>query len=144
MSALLLTIRESARYRGRGGHWSWIAHRISGLAILAFLVIHVWETALANYNPPVYEWIILVFKNPIFGIGEILLVGAVLYHAFNGIRISILDFKPELWKFESRSVIIVWTLFIVTYLPVLILMVNSIFKYCGETACWDIPSFPSS
>ncbi|MFQ5420129.1 MAG: succinate dehydrogenase, cytochrome b556 subunit, partial [Anaerolineae bacterium] len=94
MSNLVLTVRESVRYRGRGGHWSWIAHRLSGLGIIAFLVIHIWETAMANYNPKIYEWAIAVFKHPLLGVGEIVLMGAVLYHAFNGIRITILDFQP--------------------------------------------------
>ena len=47
MSSLILTVRESIRYRGRSGQYSWLAHRISGLAILFFLVIHVWDTANA-------------------------------------------------------------------------------------------------
>ena len=40
MSSLMLTLRESVRYRGRSGHWS--------LAILSVLVIHVWDTANAT------------------------------------------------------------------------------------------------
>ena len=32
MSSLILTVREAMRYRGRSGHWSWVAHRLSGLS----------------------------------------------------------------------------------------------------------------
>ncbi|HID50809.1 MAG TPA: hypothetical protein EYP41_02075, partial [Anaerolineae bacterium] len=60
MSTLSLTIRESLRYRGHSGQWSWLAHRISGLGILAFLSVHVWETAMATYNPAFYNWIVTV------------------------------------------------------------------------------------
>lgn len=49
MSSFILTVRESIRYRGRSGQYSWLAHRISGLAILLFLVIHVWDTANAFF-----------------------------------------------------------------------------------------------
>ena len=84
MSTLLLTLRESVRYRGRSGHWSWIAHRLSGLAILSFLLIHVWDTANATYAPAVYEWSVALFKHPLFGVGEIGIpfTGAAIANAF--------------------------------------------------------------
>ena len=34
------------RYKGREGMWTWILHRVTGLGVLLFLVIHVVETAL--------------------------------------------------------------------------------------------------
>ncbi len=144
MSSLMLTIRESIRYRGRNGHWSWVAHRLSGLAILSFLVIHVWETAMANYNPPIYEYAIAIFKHPLFGLGEVGLMAAVLYHAFNGIRIIILDYKPELWQHQKMSAIIVWALFLIVFAPIGIYMVSSIFTHCAHaaagTSCWTFPT----
>ncbi len=132
MSTLALTIRESIRYRGRSGHWSWIAHRISGLAILLFLVIHVWDTANAHYLPHVYEWSIDVFKWPLIAIGEIPLMAAVLYHAINGIRITVLDFKPELWKHQKTSVIIGWGLFLLVFVPIGIYMFTEMIGHWRE------------
>lgn len=145
MSPLILTIRESVRYRGKNGHWSWIAHRLSGLAVLSFLVIHVWETSMANYNPPFYEFAIALFKQPLFGVGEIGLMAALLYHAFNGIRITILDFKPEWWRYQQKSAIFVWVLFVVTFTPLGLYMLDSIFNYCTKLAaagasCWTFPT----
>jgi len=142
MSTLVLTIRESIRYRGRSGHWSWIAHRLSGLAILGFLVIHVWDTANAHFYPELYQWSVDVFKHPVFAVGEISLMGAVLYHAFNGIRISILDFKPELWQYQKRSALIVWVLFLVLFIPIGLFMFNEFLHACSErgAACWQIPN----
>lgn len=142
MSTLVLTIRESIRYRGRSGHLSWIAHRISGLAILSFLVMHVWDTANAFFYPELYEWSIAVFKHPLFAMGEIGLMAAVLYHAFNGIRITILDFKPELWKYQKQSATVVWVLFFVVFVPIALLMFNEFWHACAErgAACWQFPA----
>jgi len=147
MSSFLLTVRESIRYRGRLGHYSWLAHRISGLGILAYLIIHVWDTANATFNPPLYEWTITVFKHPLFGAGEIFLMAALLFHAFNGIRISLLDFKPEWWHYQEKSAIAVWGLFAVIFLPLAIYMFVSIVGHCSELAaagdsCWAIPPLP--
>jgi succinate dehydrogenase / fumarate reductase, cytochrome b subunit len=140
MSSLMLTLRESVRYRGRSGHWSWVAHRLSGLAILSFLVIHVWDTANATYAPDVYRWSVEVFKHPLFGLGEVGLVGAVLYHAFNGIRISLLDFKPEWWKYQQKSAMISWGLFLIVFIPIAIMMISGIISHCSHGAsCWVFP-----
>ncbi|MDX1416729.1 MAG: succinate dehydrogenase, cytochrome b556 subunit, partial [Candidatus Promineifilaceae bacterium] len=102
MASLVLTVREAFRYRGRSGQVSWIAHRLAGLAILAFVVIHVWDTANAFYAPHIYAWSLAVFKHPFFALGEIGIMAAVLYHAFNGIRITILDYKPEWWIHQNK------------------------------------------
>ncbi|MCP4361752.1 MAG: succinate dehydrogenase, cytochrome b556 subunit [Chloroflexi bacterium] len=141
MSTLVLTLRESVRYRGRSGHWSWVAHRLSGLAILLFLIIHVWETANARYSPGLYAWSIAVFKYPPVAVGEIPLVGAVFYHAFNGIRISILDYKPELWKHQQKSAAIVWVLFAIIFIPIALFMLSEMGSHCSEVgpACWQFP-----
>lgn len=147
MSSFLLTVRESIRYRGRLGHYSWLAHRLSGLGILAYLIIHVWDTANATFNPPVYEWTITLFKHPLFGVGEIFLMAALFFHAFNGIRIALLDFKPEWWRHQETSALVVWGLFAVTFLPLAVYMVASIIGHCAEppawaNSCWSFPPYP--
>ena len=141
MSSLILTVRESIRYRGRSGHYSWLAHRISGLAILLFLTMHVWDTANAHFYPELYAWSVELFKYPLFAVGEIALMAAVLYHAFNGIRITILDFKPEWWMHQKRSATIVWVLFAVIFIPIGIFMLVEFTSRCGSlgAACWQFP-----
>ncbi|WP_420642120.1 succinate dehydrogenase, cytochrome b556 subunit [Candidatus Leptofilum sp.] len=142
MSSLILTIRESVRYRGKSGHYSWIAHRVSGLAILAFLVLHVWDTANAHFYPELYAWSIAVFKYPVIAVSELGVMAAVLYHAFNGIRITILDFKPEWWMYQKKSATIVWVLFAVVFVPIAIYMLFEFFSRCSElgaAACWAFP-----
>lgn len=145
MATLIPTVRESLRYRGRSGHWSWLAHRVSGLGILLYLVIHVWDTANAFFYPALYQWSIDLFKHPFFGVGEIALMAAVLYHAFNGIRITLLDFKPEWWIHQRTSTIITWALFLIIFIPVGIFMFVNLVNHCADLAaegasCWTIPS----
>ena len=139
ISGLRTTLVESVRYRGDIGHWSWVAHRISGLAILGFLTIHVWDTANATFAPNIYSWSVDVFKHPLFGLGELGVLGAVLYHSFNGLRITLLDFKPEWWKYQKKSAYIVWAAFLIIFVPIAIMLTIGIVEYCGETACWALP-----
>jgi succinate dehydrogenase / fumarate reductase cytochrome b subunit len=145
MASLALTLREAVRYRGRSGQISWIAHRISGLAILAFLVIHVWDTANAFFAPNIYAWSLALFKNPVFALGEVGVMAAILYHAMNGFRITILDFKPEWWIYQQRTAVVMWVLFFAVFLPISLLMLSGLYAHCGEMAavgssCWRIPS----
>lgn len=142
ISGLRTTIVGSLRYRGDIGHWSWVAHRISGLAILGFLTIHVWDTANATFYPHVYAWSIDVFKHPFFGIGEVAVLGAVLYHAFNGVKITLLDFNPGWWEHQKTASYIAWGLFLIIFVPIAIYLLISIGTHCVEasTSCWVLPS----
>ncbi|MCK6066719.1 MULTISPECIES: succinate dehydrogenase, cytochrome b556 subunit [Microbacterium] len=85
-------------YRGREGMWSWVLHRITGVAIFFFLLVHILDTALIRVSPEAYDAVIGTYKNPIMGIGEVALVGAIAYHAFNGLRIILVDF----WGWATR------------------------------------------
>jgi succinate dehydrogenase / fumarate reductase, cytochrome b subunit len=143
-SSLKLTAREAVRYRGQWGHWSWISHRVSGLAVLGFLLIHVWDTANATFWPEAYAYSVEIFKWFPFSVGEVFLMGAVLYHAFNGIRVTILDFKPELWQYQETSAKIVWALFAVTFFPISFFMLQRTIGHCQALAaqglsCWTFP-----
>ncbi|MGO1768578.1 MAG: succinate dehydrogenase, cytochrome b556 subunit [Microbacterium sp.] len=79
-------------YRGREGMWSWVLHRITGVAIFFFLLVHVLDTALIRVSPEAYDAVIGTYQNEIMGLGETALVGAIAYHAFNGLRIILIDF----------------------------------------------------
>ena len=131
-STLKVTLREAIRYRGLWGHWSWIAHRLSGLAIILFLFIHVWDTANATFWPAAYSYTVEIFKWFPFSVMEIGLMAAVLYHAFNGIRITLLDFKPEWWEYQRQSAIAVWALFFIVFIPIALFMFSRTLSHCSE------------
>lgn len=145
MSSFTSTVRETARYRGRWGHWSWVAHRVSGLAVLSFLIIHVWDTANATFAPATYAYTVELFKWFPFSVGEIFLMAAVLYHAFNGIRVSILDYWPHLWKYQQPAATMVWLLFMIIFVPLGLFMFSRTLGHCRELAavgasCWTFPT----
>lgn len=82
-------------YRGTEGMWSWVLHRVTGMLLFLFLLVHVLDTALVRVSPEVYNEVIGTYKTPIMGLGEVGLVAAVLFHAFNGIRIILVDFTAK-------------------------------------------------
>lgn len=107
-------------YRGTEGMWSWVLHRITGISIFFFLLVHVLDTALVRVSPEAYNAAMHAYKTPIMGLGEVVLVGAVLYHAFNGIRIILIDFLPGGAKYQRVMfwiVISVWVLAMLGFTP---------------------------
>ena len=96
-------------YRGGEGMWSWVAHRITGVAVFFFLLVHVLDTALVRVSPDAYDMVIATYKTPIVNLLEVGLVGAVLYHALNGIRIILVDFwakGPRHQQAMFRSIVV--------------------------------------
>ena len=101
-------------YRGNEGMWSWVLHRITGVAIFFFLLVHVLDTALIRLSPEAYDAVIGTYKNPIMGIGEVALVAAIAYHAFNGLRIILVDFWAKGPRYQKVMLWVVVGLFVVT------------------------------
>jgi succinate dehydrogenase / fumarate reductase cytochrome b subunit len=106
-------------YRGREGMWSWVAHRITGVLIFFFLLVHVLDTALVGVSTEAYNAVIETYKNPIVGLLEVGLVAAVLFHAFNGIRVVLIDFWAKGPRFQRPmlyGVVAVWALLMAPFL----------------------------
>ena len=115
-------------YRGREGMWSWVLHRITGVAIFFFLLVHILETALIRVSPEAYTAVIGTYKNPIMGVGEVALVGAILFHALNGLRVIAVDF----WRLGARyqrplfwAVVGIWTVLMLGFTPLHLIRVFS-------------------
>jgi succinate dehydrogenase / fumarate reductase, cytochrome b subunit len=83
-------------YKGHPGQYSWILHRITGVAIILFLFMHVVDTALIGWGPEAYDRVLRAYANPGIHLLELGLVIAVLYHSLNGLKITLIDFFPRL------------------------------------------------
>src|SRR4051812_32677034 len=105
--------RGSTVYRGDLGMWSWVAHRITGVLTFFFLFAHVLDTALVRVSPETYNQIIETYKNPFVNLMEVGLVGAVLFHALNGLRIMLVDFWSQGPRYQRQmlwGIVTVWVL----------------------------------
>jgi succinate dehydrogenase / fumarate reductase, cytochrome b subunit len=107
-------------YRGREGMWSWVLHRITGVAIYFFLLVHILDTSIVRISPQAYNGVINEYKTPLMGMGEFALVVAIGFHALNGLRIILIDF----WSFGARHqrllfviVILLWVVLIAGFAP---------------------------
>ncbi|MCY3837006.1 MAG: succinate dehydrogenase, cytochrome b556 subunit [Anaerolineaceae bacterium] len=134
MTTLVLTLRESLRYRGAIGQWSWLLHRLSGLGVVLFIVLHVVDTSWAVFYPPLYEEAIKTYQSPLFTLGEFALVASVVYHAFNGLRVAFFDYRPQLWRHQGRAAVGVLLLSGLLLTPVFVLMFGHVLDFYNEEA----------
>src|SRR5260370_9333014 len=94
-------------YKGQSGMWSWVFHRIGGLGILLFLLVHVVDISLLNFGPDVYNEGIAFFGIGIIRLISLALIAGVFYHAFNGLRIMLIDFWPKGARYQGMMFAIV-------------------------------------
>ncbi len=123
-----VTTRGISAYRGYRpppGMISWAFHRITGLGVLLFLLLHIVDIFLVNYGPEVFDELLFLYRHPVFRIGEIILVGAVYYHAANGVRIILIDFWPKAYRYERQLFYGVMAVFLLGFIPTAILMIRA-------------------
>ena len=71
-----------------------VAHliqRITGLLLLFYLFLHVRTIYALSEGPEAFDRAVGEFSSPFFKLLEIALLGTVILHALNGVRITILD-----------------------------------------------------
>lgn len=123
---------ESLRYKGREGMWTWMLHRVTGLGILLFLLIHVFDTGLVIYWPHLYDESLAIYRHPLFRLGELAIFFSVLYHALNGLRIVIQDFWPHAMRHQRKLGIVALAASVLLILPVAWIMMAPVFGLAEE------------
>jgi len=107
-------MEEKKGYRNKLGLMGWLSggrygieryaytlHRLTGLGILTYFIMHIFVTATRVQGQEAWESIMSTLEKPFFKIGEFLVFVAFAYHALNGIRLILTELgvfmgKPQL------------------------------------------------
>ncbi len=81
-------------YRGKSGQWAFVAHRVTGFLVFFFLLLHVVDVSLISVDPNLYDEVHELYGNVLLRVFEVGLLGALVFHAFNGLRIVMIDLFP--------------------------------------------------
>jgi len=84
-------MRALQRYRIHLGTAAWILHRLSGLGLILYMLLHIWVIHHLIGGEESFNGIMEFFNNPLFKTLEIGLVGVILYHLWNGLRVTLVD-----------------------------------------------------
>lgn len=129
MTSLVLTVTETLRYRGKLGMWSWALHRVAGAGTLVFVIMHVIDTSWATFYPELYARAIAAYKTPLFTVGEFILVACVVYHALNGFRVAVLDYRPQWWRHQAAAARLVLLGTAIILIPAFVVMFGHVLNY---------------
>lgn len=86
-----MTTVKITRYRMKTGTWAFVLHRLAGLALMAYLPLHIYVTGSLTKGPEEFNAVMALLDHPVFHFLEWGLLGIVLYHALNGLRLIALD-----------------------------------------------------
>jgi succinate dehydrogenase / fumarate reductase cytochrome b subunit len=124
----MVKLYEVLTYKGRSGQWAWVFHRVTGVGVFFFLLIHVIDTAFIGWGPELYNKMMAIYHMPFFRVGEVVLAGMVLYHALNGVRIIIIDFWPETTAAHRKWTYAMAAVFALIFIPTAIIMLEWVVK----------------
>lgn len=74
------------------GFISFFLRRLTGVALVIYLFMHIWVIGSANAGPEAFNERLNVVQSTGFKFAEVALLAAVVYHAFDGIRLLIVHY----------------------------------------------------
>jgi succinate dehydrogenase / fumarate reductase cytochrome b subunit len=83
--------RISLAYKRQSGAWAYILHRISGIGLTVYLFVHIFALSGLTKGRAAFQEEMALFTTPPFKFLEWFLGALVMFHAFNGIRIAVVD-----------------------------------------------------
>ena len=101
-----VSLSGALRYKGRDPYWTYILHRIGGSALFIFFTMYILVLAgMESVNSIFSNWFFQVFML-VFG----------LFHAINGLRITILDLWPHLMERYRQVIQVEWIIYAIVCL----------------------------
>ncbi len=74
------------------GFVSFVLRRFTGVALVLYLFTHMWVIGSINGGPDAFNARLNLVQSPLFKVLEVALLAAVVYHAFDGIRLIIVHY----------------------------------------------------
>ena len=114
------------RYQGKGPMLTFVLHRIGGLGMAIFVAMHILASFLGG---DVGKLLNTIYEHWLF---QIFIFFCVLFHAINGLRITILDLWPKLIEYQREAIWVEWAVFLPIYgFAVLVIVSTALSKVAG-------------
>ncbi len=75
----------------RAGMYAWLLHRVSGLALIFYLMAHIPVLSTVLRGPNTFNAVMEYLHSPLYLTLDLLLLVAVVFHGINGIRVVLFD-----------------------------------------------------
>ena len=84
--------RNDRRARAHPAYWAFLMHRLSGLALAAFLPMHFWALGQALRGAAALDVFLRLTDNGLFKFAEWGLVMLLALHMMGGVRLLLIEF----------------------------------------------------
>ena len=109
------------------GFLSFALRRFTGVALVMYLLLHIWVIGSSLNSPEAFNERLNFLQSDLFKVLEIALLAAVIYHAFDGVRLLLVNwFKiTEKRKNLFYSVMVISALLVIAGgVPILLFMLE--------------------
>lgn len=89
--ALLRRLGRSPDERAEVNRWAFYLHRLTGMAILGFLCLHILDVSTYAISRSTYDELHELYGSALMRVFECGLLFAILFHTLNGLRILAID-----------------------------------------------------
>jgi succinate dehydrogenase / fumarate reductase cytochrome b subunit len=84
---------------------------------MLFLLLHITDIFLLSLGAEAFDSVLFIYRAPPFRVLEVFLIFGLLFHAVNGIRITVLDFWPRMWRFQRTLVWVEAVIVMAVFVP---------------------------
>ncbi len=78
------------------GAYMFVVPRITALVLTVYLFVHLYVLGSVLSGPDGFDRVMQMLNSPVIRLAELGLVWVVLFHAFNGLRLTALNLAPGL------------------------------------------------
>jgi succinate dehydrogenase / fumarate reductase cytochrome b subunit len=117
-----VSLPTALRYKGQGPFLTFILHRVGGLGMALFITVHLLSIYTEGLGWRIGDVLNDIYMSWTF---QILVFFCVLFHAINGLRITLLDLFPKLLAHQREAIWIEWALFLPLYGLAVIVILNT-------------------
>jgi succinate dehydrogenase / fumarate reductase cytochrome b subunit len=114
-----VSLATALRYKGGGPMLTFILHRIGGVGMALFVTVHILASFLGGKGG---VFVNTIYENWIF---QIFIFFCALFHAINGLRITIVDLFPKLLVHQREAIWVEWAVFIPLFAIAVLVIVST-------------------
>lgn len=109
------------------GFLSFVLRRFTGVVLVLYLLLHIWVIGSALSGPETFNQRLNFVQTDLFKLAEIGLLAAVVYHAFDGVRLLLVNWFQVTDKRKNLfySVLVISALIVIAGgVPILLFMLE--------------------